>query len=93
MQLEDWSIGGGGSVYTYRVTEVERHIEMGSGDNPATTGSVTLILDYGANVVLELGVRRVFDCVILAHWGEMGLLEKRFTPARTTRSHPCHLRG
>lgn len=23
-------------------------------------------------------MRRVFDCVILAHWGEMGLLEARF---------------
>ena len=21
---------------------------------------------------------RIFDCVILSHWGEMGLLEKRF---------------
>ena len=24
-------------------------------------------------------MRRIFDCVILSHWGEMGLLEKRFT--------------
>jgi len=28
---------------------------------------------------------RVFDCVILAHWGEMGLLEKRF---RACESNP-----
>jgi len=43
--LEDWEIGGGGSVQTYRVTEIQRHITMGFGDNPATTGSVTLTLD------------------------------------------------
>jgi len=43
---EDWVIGGGGTVYTYRVTEIKRHISQGFGEDPATTASVTLTLDY-----------------------------------------------
>ena len=46
VQLEDWIIGGGGNVYTYRVTELERHISQGFGSQANTTASVTLILDY-----------------------------------------------
>lgn len=46
VQLEDWVIGGGGSVYTYRVTEMERHLSCGYGENPAMTGSVILTLDW-----------------------------------------------
>ncbi len=45
---EDWVIGGGGAVFTYRVTEIKRHITFGwhGGD---TIGSVTLILDAEPN--------------------------------------------
>ena len=46
VQLEDWEIGGGGSVYTFRVTEMQRHITCGPGQNDPMTGSVTLTLDY-----------------------------------------------
>ena len=46
VQCEDWIIGGGGPVYTYRVTELQRHITQGSGQDPATTASVVLTLDF-----------------------------------------------
>ena len=44
VQLEDWIIGGGGNVYTYRVTELERKITAGFGNNPGQTAEVTLTL-------------------------------------------------
>ena len=28
VQVEDWVIGGGGDVYTYRITEIERHLSF-----------------------------------------------------------------
>ena len=49
VQLEDWIIGGGGSVYTYRVTEMERKITCGFGSNPGQTAEVVLTLDSEPN--------------------------------------------
>ena len=46
VQLEDWIIGGGGTVYTYRVTEMERKITCGFGNNPGQVAEVTLTLDH-----------------------------------------------
>jgi hypothetical protein len=46
VQLEDWIIGGGGPVYTFRVTEIQRHLTQGYGANPSTAASVILTLDY-----------------------------------------------
>ena len=46
VHLEDWQVGGGGNVYTFRVTEIQRHFTCGFGDNPEMTGEVTLICDY-----------------------------------------------
>ena len=46
VQLEDWIIGGGGNVYTYRVTELERKITCGFGSNPGQVAEVTLTLDH-----------------------------------------------
>jgi hypothetical protein len=43
--MEDWVIGGGGPVYTYRVTAIRRHLAFGTHDSDPT-GSVTLTLDY-----------------------------------------------
>jgi len=45
VQMEDWQIGGGGAVYTYRVTEMKRRISFGAHDSDIT-GEVTLILSY-----------------------------------------------
>lgn len=45
--LEDWVIGGGGAVYTMRVTEIKRRLDFGSHNQPVT-GQVTLTLDYEA---------------------------------------------
>jgi hypothetical protein len=42
--LEDWQIGGGGSVYTYRITELKRRLDMGTHDQPVT-GHLVLTLD------------------------------------------------
>ena len=36
VQVEDWVIGGGGDVYTYRITEIERHLSFGSHDDEVT---------------------------------------------------------
>lgn len=44
VQLEDWQIGGGGNVYTYRVTELARKIDFGTHDSDVT-GHVVLTLD------------------------------------------------
>jgi hypothetical protein len=46
VHLEDWIIGGGGSIYTFRVTEIQRRFTCGFGANPDMTGEVTLICDY-----------------------------------------------
>jgi hypothetical protein len=46
VQLEDWIIGGGGTVYTYRVTEMKRHISGGLGVTGDRTATVELTLDY-----------------------------------------------
>lgn len=43
--LEDWIIGGGGAVYTMRVTEIKRRLDFGTHNQPVT-GQVTLTLDY-----------------------------------------------
>lgn len=43
--VEDWQIGGGGTVYTYRVTMIARHISFGSHESEIT-GSVTITADY-----------------------------------------------
>lgn len=43
--LEDWIIGGGGAVYTMRVTEIKRRIDYGTHNQPIT-GQVTLTLDF-----------------------------------------------
>jgi hypothetical protein len=45
VQCEDWQVGGGGSVYTFRVTEMQRHITCGYGANPAMEATVVLTLD------------------------------------------------
>ena len=42
--LEDWQIGGGGTVYTYRATEVKRRFAYGD-DREITEASVTLQLE------------------------------------------------
>jgi hypothetical protein len=42
--LEDWVIGGGGNVYTFRVTEIKRRIDYGTHNQPVT-GQVTLTVD------------------------------------------------
>jgi hypothetical protein len=42
--LENWIIGGGGTVYTFRVTEIKRRIDFGSHNQPVT-GEVTLTVD------------------------------------------------
>lgn len=44
VQLEDWIIGGGGSVYTYRVTQVRRHLSFGSHEEEVEA-RVELTLD------------------------------------------------
>ena len=46
--LEDWQIGGGGAVYTYRVTEIRRHLEYGANANGGdeVIASVWLTCDY-----------------------------------------------
>ena len=41
LQLEDWQIGGGGTVYTYRVSEIKRKFAFGD-DRNLTEASVTL---------------------------------------------------
>ena len=43
--MEDWVIGGGAPVYTYRVTAIRRRLAFGTHDSDPT-GSVTLTLDY-----------------------------------------------
>jgi hypothetical protein len=49
VQLEDWIIGGGGSVYTYRVTELKRRITAGLGRDASQEASVELTLDWEPN--------------------------------------------
>jgi hypothetical protein len=46
--MQDWQIGGGGTVYTYRVTAITRRISYGSHDSDVT-GSVVLTLDHEPN--------------------------------------------
>lgn len=46
LTVRDWQIGGGGSVYTYRVTELRRHLEFGGPDGRETVGAVWLTCDY-----------------------------------------------
>ena len=43
--LEDWIIGGGGTVHTYRVTELKRVLSYGTHGQDAT-GHVELTLDF-----------------------------------------------
>jgi hypothetical protein len=43
--VEDWQIGGGGPVYTYRVTAIRRTLAYGTHETEPT-GSVDLTLDY-----------------------------------------------
>jgi hypothetical protein len=40
--VEDWQIGGGGTSYTFRVSQIERHIEFGD----RTEASVVIKADY-----------------------------------------------
>jgi hypothetical protein len=42
--LEDWQIGGGGPVYTMRITELKRRLDYGTHDEPVT-GHIILTLD------------------------------------------------
>ena len=46
--LEDWQVGGGGNVYTYRVTEIRRHLEYGANaaGGSDVVASVWLTCDY-----------------------------------------------
>jgi hypothetical protein len=46
VSIQDWQIGGGGSVYTYRVTELRRHVEFGGPDGRETIGAVWITADY-----------------------------------------------
>lgn len=41
---EDWQVGGGGGVFTYRITQLKRRIDFGSHDQPVT-GHLVLTLD------------------------------------------------
>ena len=34
--VEDWQVGGGGSVFTYRITQLKRRIDFGTHDEPVT---------------------------------------------------------
>lgn len=43
--LEDWVIGGGGAVFTMRVTEIKRRLDFGTHNQPVT-GQVVLTLDF-----------------------------------------------
>ena len=43
--LEDWVIGGGGNIFTYRVTEIRREIKFG-GQGGDVTASVELTCDF-----------------------------------------------
>lgn len=43
--VEDWEIGGGGTVYTLRVSNIERHIEFG-GRTGEVVASVVIKADY-----------------------------------------------
>jgi hypothetical protein len=43
--LADWQIGDGGTVHTYRVTEIERKLSFGTHDSDIT-GHVVLTCDY-----------------------------------------------
>ena len=45
VQVEDWQIGGGGTLYTYRVTEIKRDISFGTPGKDVTA-SVELTLDW-----------------------------------------------
>jgi hypothetical protein len=47
VQLEDWVIGGGGNVYTFRVTEMRRHISFGTPRE--VIAAVWLTLDFEPN--------------------------------------------
>ena len=42
--VEDWQVGGGGPVYTYRITQLKRRLDFGSHDQPVT-GHLELTLD------------------------------------------------
>ncbi len=44
--IQDWMIGGGGPVYTYRVTELRRHLEFGGPGGREVTAAVVLTLDW-----------------------------------------------
>jgi hypothetical protein len=43
--VEDWVIGGGGTVYTFRVSQIERHIEFGGKGGEETAASVVIKAD------------------------------------------------
>jgi len=43
--MQNWQIGGGGTTWTLRVSEIRRHIEF-NGDTGRTEGSVTLKGDF-----------------------------------------------
>jgi len=44
--LRDWQVGGGGSVYTYRVTTLRRHLEFGGPDGREMVGAIWATLDW-----------------------------------------------
>jgi hypothetical protein len=46
VSCQDWQIGGGGSVYTYRVTTLRRHIEFGGPDGREMVGAVWITADF-----------------------------------------------
>ena len=45
VQMEDWQVGGGGTLYTYRVTEIKREISFGA-QGKDVVASVELLLDF-----------------------------------------------
>ena len=46
VQMEDWVIGGGGTVYTMRVTQIQREIRFGNSNDEISVATVTLLLNY-----------------------------------------------
>ena len=47
IQIEDWQIGGGGGVFTYRVTEIKRTFRFGDGESGGDmAASIELTCDY-----------------------------------------------
>lgn len=44
--IEDWQIGGGGAVNTFRVTEIERKLFFGNSNDETSVAEVILTCDY-----------------------------------------------